>query len=36
VEPAALAIGMAVAVEFEQVDDVALPLFRPVDGRATS
>jgi uncharacterized protein len=32
VEPAALAIGMAVAVEFEQVDDVALPLFRPIDG----
>jgi uncharacterized OB-fold protein len=34
VEPADVAIGMAVEVVFEQNDDVYVPLFRPVTGEA--
>jgi uncharacterized protein len=34
-DPDGIVIGMEVAVEFEHVDDVYLPLFRPVSPRAT-
>jgi uncharacterized OB-fold protein len=36
VEPDDLFVGMAVAVEFEQHEDVYIPLFRPVAGGAGS
>lgn len=32
VDPASITIGQAVEVVFEQVDEIHLPLFRPVDG----
>jgi uncharacterized protein len=36
VEPSDLRIGMAVTVEFEQHEDVYLPVFRPVTDEASS
>jgi uncharacterized OB-fold protein len=36
VEPEDVHIGMEVAVEFEQIEDVFIPLFRPVGERDAS
>jgi uncharacterized OB-fold protein len=36
IEPEDVHIGMEVAVEFEQIEDVFIPLFRPLAARGAS